>query len=85
MNPPLGESSGPRLDRLVEKGFDPQRKRRVPVPVRLVAALAALIALGTASAASAGDDDASHHLYGCVVHRHLRRGRHRSGGLIHQH
>ena len=45
MNPEA--SSGPSLDRLIEKGFDPHRKRRVPVPIRLVAALAALIGLGT--------------------------------------
>jgi trk system potassium uptake protein len=45
MNPEA--SSGPSLDRLVEKGFDPHRKRRVPVPIRLMTALAALIGLGT--------------------------------------
>ena len=45
MNPEA--SSGPSLDRLVEKGFDLHRKRRVPVPIRLVTALAALIGLGT--------------------------------------
>ena len=43
----MGESGGLSVDRLIEKGFDPHRKRRVPVPVRLVAALAALIGLGT--------------------------------------
>lgn len=46
MNPEEGR--GPSVDRLIEKGFDPRRKRRVPIPIRLVAALAALIALGTA-------------------------------------
>ena len=41
------ENNGLSVDRLIEKGFDPHRKRRVPVPVRLVAALAALIGIGT--------------------------------------
>ena len=41
------ENGGLSVDRLIEKGFDPHRKRRVPVPIRLVAALAALIGLGT--------------------------------------
>ena len=47
MNPLSTENGGPSLDRLVEKGFDPHRKRRVPVPIRLVAALAGLIGIGT--------------------------------------
>ena len=42
-----GGSREPSVDRLIEKGFDPHRKRRVPIPVRLVVALAALIGLGT--------------------------------------
>jgi trk/ktr system potassium uptake protein len=46
MNPEARSGSG--LNRLLEKGFDPHRKRRLPIPVRLVAALAGLIALGTA-------------------------------------
>ena len=41
------ENGGLSVDRLIEKGLDPQRKRRVPVPIRLVAALAALIGIGT--------------------------------------
>ena len=41
------ENGGLSVDRLIEKGLDPHRKRRVPVPIRLVAALAALIGLGT--------------------------------------
>ena len=48
MTPSSEESSGPSVDRMIEQGFDPHRKRRVPVPVRLVAALAGLIGLGTA-------------------------------------
>jgi trk system potassium uptake protein TrkH len=55
MIPPSGASSpdrhgifdGPDGDRLIAKGLDPHRKRRVPIPIRLVMALAALIALGT--------------------------------------
>ena len=41
------ENSGLNVDRLIEKGLDPHRKRRVPVPIRLIAALAALIGIGT--------------------------------------
>jgi trk system potassium uptake protein len=42
------ESREPGVDRLIEKGLDPQRKRRVPIPIRLVVALVTLIGLGTA-------------------------------------
>ena len=49
MMPPSGETSGLGVDHLIEKGLDLQRKRRVPVPIRLVAALAALLGLGTAA------------------------------------
>ena len=41
------QSSSSRVDRLIEEGFDPRRKRGVPVPIRLVVALAALIGTGT--------------------------------------
>ena len=40
-------NSDPSVDQLIEKDFDLHRKRRVPVPIRLVIALAALIGLGT--------------------------------------
>ncbi|MCU0501496.1 MAG: potassium transporter [Anaerolineae bacterium] len=43
------ENNGLSVNRLIEKGLDPHRKRRVPVPIRLVAALAALIGIGTAA------------------------------------
>ena len=48
MTPPPGETNDLRVDRLIETGLDPHRKRRVPVPIRLIAALAALIGIGTA-------------------------------------
>jgi trk system potassium uptake protein len=48
MIPSSEESSVPSVDRMVEQGFDLHRKRRLPIPIRLVVALAALIGIGTA-------------------------------------
>ena len=70
------------VDRLIEEALDLHRKRRVPIPLRLVARTGDADRHRHRAAASALDDHAAHQLHGCAVYVDLGRGGHGAVGPV---